>query len=95
LLYSKTYTILHNEDTILRQIRVAQSKLQYISDSNLRGGMEVYLYDLTNRVKATVRAAEGGRIPLSSDYVIEVECPISASSHAVPQVVFTAATSNA
>ncbi len=75
ILHSKSYTILHNEDTILRQVRVAQSKLQYISDSNLRNGMEVYLYDLSDRVKTAVRSTDTSRIPLSFDYIIEVECP--------------------
>jgi hypothetical protein len=43
---SKNFTILHSEDTILRQIRVGQSKLELFTNSALRQGMQVYLNDL-------------------------------------------------
>jgi hypothetical protein len=98
VLHSKSYAILHNEDTILRQVRVAQSKLQYFADANLRHGMEVYLYDLSNRVKAAVKATDTGRIPLSNDYIIEAahaqeNAPDAATE--VPAVVFNAARAGA
>ncbi len=41
-----SFTIMHSEESALRQVRVAKSKLQYITDSHLRGGMEKYLTDL-------------------------------------------------
>ena len=43
---SKSYTILHNETSILRQVRVAESKLALMPNSDLRNGMENYLSDL-------------------------------------------------
>lgn len=42
---SKTFTILHSEESAIRQIRVAQSKLPYMSTS-VRNGMEPYLLEL-------------------------------------------------
>ena len=50
VLQHRSLTILHSESSILRQLAVARSKLQYMSrpsDSNaLRSGMEKYLDDL-------------------------------------------------
>lgn len=40
------FTILHSEDSALRQVRVARSKLDLIRDANLRRGMDQYLADL-------------------------------------------------
>ena len=48
---------------------MAQSKLSYMN-SQARSGMESYLADLELRVKSGVAEADGGRIPLSFDYVI-------------------------
>lgn len=104
VLHSKSYAILHNEDTILRQVRVAQSKLQYLTDAGLRHGMEVYLYDLSNRVKAATAATDAGRIPLSNDYIIEVQhaeeaegeeaaAAAATAAASAPKVVFQAASS--
>lgn len=47
LLHTKSYSILHSEDSILRQIRVGQSKLKLFPNESLRAGMEEYLYELT------------------------------------------------
>lgn len=42
---SKNFSILHSEDSILRQVRVAQSKLELMNPA-LRQGMNAYLQDL-------------------------------------------------
>ena len=43
---SKNFTILHSESSIIRQIRVGQSKLSLIHFSPLKSGLEKYLNDL-------------------------------------------------
>lgn len=43
---SSNFTIMHTEDSALRQIRVAKSKLDLMRDEHLRRGMEAYLLDL-------------------------------------------------
>ncbi len=43
---SKNFTILHSEDSAVRQIRVGQSKLSLIANPDLRSGMEKYMNDL-------------------------------------------------
>eukprot|EP01035_Chromulina_nebulosa_P019682 gene19682-25601_t len=73
ILKSKSFTILHSEESILRQLRVAQSKLDLMPHMSLRQGMELYLRDLGERVKSAIASAENGRIPLSFDYVIAAE----------------------
>lgn len=42
-----SYSILHSEDSILRQMKVGQSKLHLFQNAALRQGMEVYMADLT------------------------------------------------
>jgi hypothetical protein len=42
---SKNFSILHSEDSILRQVRVAQSKLELMNPA-LRQGMNAYLQDI-------------------------------------------------
>lgn len=69
---SQKFTIMHTESSILRQLRVGQSKLTFI-DSSLRGGMETYLQQLGSRVKSVLASADDQRIPLSFDYVICAE----------------------
>eukprot|EP01033_Poteriospumella_lacustris_P000166 gene166-110_t len=69
---SSNFTIMHTEDSALRQIRVAKSKLDLMRDEHLRRGMETYLLDLERRLKVVVKEA-GGRIPMSFDYVMSVE----------------------
>jgi len=66
------FTILHSEESALRQIRVAKSKLDYMVDANLRNGMERYLLDLEERTRVAIRKNDG-RIPLSFDYIIAAE----------------------
>ena len=68
---SKSFTILHSEESALRQLRVAQSKLD-LMHAGAREGMSRYLFELAERVRDTLRAA-GGKIPLSFDYVIAAE----------------------
>jgi hypothetical protein len=46
IIKSKNFTILHSEDSIRRQLRVAQSKLNYMPNPVLRNGVESYLNDL-------------------------------------------------
>lgn len=43
---SKNFTILHSEDSAVRQIRVGQSKLSLMENADLRSGMEKYMVDL-------------------------------------------------
>ncbi len=43
---SKNFSILHSEDSAVRQIKVAKSKLILMHDKALRVGMEAYLDDL-------------------------------------------------
>lgn len=69
----KNFTILHSVESSIRQIKVAQSKLPLIKNTALRSGLEVYLDDLTNRVKTAINAAPAKNIPLSFDYVIACE----------------------
>ena len=42
---SKNFSILHSEESIMRQVRVAQSKLELMNPS-ARAGMQAYLNDL-------------------------------------------------
>lgn len=70
VLHTKNFTILHSEESIMRQIRVASSKLPLMPPS-AKYGMDAYLKDLAQRVKATIAKTENGKIPLSFDYVIE------------------------
>ena len=46
IITSKSFAILHSEESILRQLRVAQSKLDLMPSPALRVGMEVYLREL-------------------------------------------------
>lgn len=43
---SRNFTILHSEDSALRQIKVARSKLDYMANPALQEGMKQYLNDL-------------------------------------------------
>lgn len=43
---SKNFTILHSEESAVRQIRVGQSKLSLMQNADLRAGMEKYMNDL-------------------------------------------------
>ena len=72
VLTTKSFTILHSQDSAIRQIRVAQSKLLLMKDNALRRGMEIYLQDLEIRAKEEI-AKNNGRIPLSFDYIIEAQ----------------------
>jgi hypothetical protein len=74
VLKTKAFTILHSEESILRQIRVAQSKLVLFSNEQLRHGMEQYLTDLGERVHVAIATAPNNRISCSFDYVIASEC---------------------
>jgi len=76
--HTKKFTILHSEDSIIRQVRVASSKLGLMPPP-AREGMEMYLNDIARRVKAACTATVNGKIPLSFDYVIEC----TASPHSI------------
>lgn len=69
---TKKFTIMHNEESAIRQIRVAKSKLSYVPHNAMRNGMDKYLNDLESRVKEAAKS-NGGKIPLSFDYVIGAE----------------------
>jgi hypothetical protein len=73
ILSSKSFSILHSEGSILRQLRVGQSKLSLFPDPALKQGMETYMTELGERVKTAARSTATGRIPLSSDYVIAAQ----------------------
>ena len=67
---TKNFTILHSEESILRQLKVGQSKLPLFPNPKLREGLETYIGELGERVKSAARSTATGRIPLSFDYVI-------------------------
>lgn len=69
---TKKFTILHSEESALRQVRVARSKLDFMKNTHLRAGMEKYLSDLEYRTREIIKA-QGGRIPLSFDYVMNIQ----------------------
>lgn len=43
---SSNFTIMHTEESAMRQVRVAKSKFDLFRDANLRRGMDEYLLDL-------------------------------------------------
>jgi hypothetical protein len=43
---SKNFTILHSEASIVRQVRVGQSKLSLVPYGPLKAGLEKYMNDL-------------------------------------------------
>lgn len=69
-LKTKKFTILHSEESILRQIRVGYSKLALMPKTSIRHGMEQYLLELTESVKQAVNSTKDKKIPLSFDYII-------------------------
>lgn len=69
---SKKFTIMHSEVSVIRQLKVAQSKLSLLQNNPLRNGLDKYLIDLEVRVKEVMKL-NAGKIPLSFDYVIAVE----------------------
>lgn len=73
VLNTATYSILHSEDSITRQLRVAELKLDYFLDSSLRNGMQSYLDGLRLRIQEAVRGTETKKIPLSFDYCIAAQ----------------------
>ena len=73
VLKTKNFTILHSEESALRQLKVAQSKLSLMQHIPLRTGMENYLQDLDQRIKTSIRSTDKKKIPLSFDYVICAE----------------------
>jgi hypothetical protein len=42
----KSFTILHSEESALRQLRVGRSKIEFMKDKALREGLDKYLNDL-------------------------------------------------
>lgn len=74
ILQTKSFNILHSEESALRQIRVAQTKLALMPSNPLRHGMTTYLDELSERVRGAM-ISSGGKIPLSFDYIIAAELP--------------------
>lgn len=74
IIKTKSFNILHTVESASRQIRVAQTKLDLMPSSTLRAGMSAYLEELTERVRVAV-ASNGGKIPLSFDYIVAAELP--------------------
>ena len=58
-----SYSILHSEDSILRQMKVGQSKLHLFPSAALRQGMEAYMADLA-WVRALHHSAPSTQLPL-------------------------------
>lgn len=83
VLHTKKCTILHSEESIMRQVRVASSKLE-LMPPEMSGGMTAYLADLARRVKEVCAQAENQRIPLSHDYIIE--CMVEEDGSAPTQI---------
>lgn len=75
---SKIFTILHSEDSTLRQLRVARSKLDLMNNIALRTAMDSYLTDIEERVCALMTIQPKNNIPLSHDYVIAASLPFDA-----------------
>ena len=50
----KNFTILHSEESAVRQIKVGQSKLSLMRNPDSRAGMERYLADLEYVLYCTV-----------------------------------------
>jgi hypothetical protein len=46
VLDSHNFTILHSENSAIRQVKVARNKLDFMEDQALRQGMDQYLTDL-------------------------------------------------
>ena len=53
VMHTKKFTILHTEDSIMRQLRVASSKLSLMPTA-AQYGMDAYLKDIAARVKTTL-----------------------------------------
>lgn len=70
---TKSFSILHSSDSIHRQIKVAQSKLQLVANVGLRNSMQQYLNELSDMTRASCLSTQTGRIPLSFDYVISAQ----------------------
>jgi len=92
VLHTKKCTILHSEESIMRQVRVASSKLE-LMPAEMSGGMTAYLADLARRVKEVCAQTENQRIPLSHDYIIEcmVDDGSSPAQSGAGETVFTEA----
>jgi len=70
---TKSFTILHSEESAMRQIRVAQTKLDLMPSAALKQGMERYLLELGERVKVAVSTTAERKIGLSYDYIVSAE----------------------
>jgi hypothetical protein len=87
VLKTKSFNILHTAESAMRQVRVAQTKLELMSSSALKAGMTTYLEELGERVKVAV-ASNGGKIPLSFDYIIQAEM-VSETNLALGATIFS------
>jgi hypothetical protein len=72
LLDSSSFPILYRHDTIVKQINVGRSKLQFFDNKQLVQGMKELLDDLDTQALHTTQSS-GGRIQLGFDYVIAAE----------------------
>eukprot|EP00934_Nitzschia_sp_Nitz4_P008262 Nitzschia sp. Nitz4//scaffold68_size99682//44769//45629//NITZ4_004564-RA/size99682-processed-gene-0.21-mRNA-1//1//CDS//3329556593//8252//frame0 len=71
LLTTSTYPILYRHTTIVNQIRVARSKLQYFATTELANSMGKVLDDLEEQSRQAT--TKNGRIRLGFDYVVAAE----------------------
>jgi hypothetical protein len=74
---SKIFTILHSEESTMRQLRVARSKLELMPQASMRMAMDSYLTDIEERLSEIMTNQSKNNIPLSHDYVIAAELPSS------------------
>lgn len=72
VVHTKSYSILHSEESLLRQINVAEQKLPLMSEE-LRNSMRREIDVVKQRVRNMCREASNNRIPLSFDYCIVAE----------------------
>ena len=72
VIHTKSYSILHSEESLLRQIKVAEQKLPLMSEE-LRNSMKREIDVVKQRARNMCREASNNRIPLSFDYCIGAE----------------------
>jgi len=73
---NKVFTILHSEESVVRQLRVARSKLELMPQASMRMAMDTYLTDIEERVAEIMSQQPKRTVPLSHDYVLAAELPL-------------------
>ena len=73
---NKVFTILHSKESVTRQLMVARSKLELMSQASVRMAMDSYLTDIEERVAEVMSQQSKRTVPLSHDYVLAAELPL-------------------